>query len=698
MGHLERRSPGRLSELIRRLRTRAGLTQQELAKVSGVSVASLRDLEQGRVRKPRVATLLSLAEALRLSDSEAEQLTQQTGSSVDGLRIELLGPLNVRVDGATVDVGSVTQRTLLGLLALSPNAPISWVTLVEALWGGDAPPKAVELLQSHVSRLRRRLVPATDPSGPPNRLVATTGGYQLRLRGDELDVLVLRRLVRQARQARGSDDLHVACKLYAEAADLWRGEPLAELPGVQSHPVIASLTREWQTLVLEYAEVAAALGRSDEVLLLLEKVALADPLHEPAHAQLMLSLAASGQQAAAFAVFDGVRRRLTDDLGAVPGPELMAAHRRVLRQEVSRPAIGTVSAHRQLPGDIADFTGRTVELAALHDCVKPLTNGDPAPPRICAIQGMAGVGKTRLAIHFAHELLTARRFADAQLYVDLRGHSDEPPADPATVLASFLQLLGVPGHEIPDDLESRAKFYRERLHHSSALVLLDNAATEDQVSPLLPAGPDNLVLVTSRRRLALNDSHVLSLDVLPPGEAVALVARIIGCDRFDADPDGAHRLVDLCGRLPLAVALASRRLRARPTWTFGDMASRLDEVGTALDELAVGSRQILPVFDLSYRGLCAAARRVFRLLGMHPGDDCAPASVAAMAGLDVTTTEALLHQLVDEHLLIRTAGGRFRLHDLYAGTPATSLRSRRTRKRVKLLSIESWTTTCMRRI
>jgi DNA-binding SARP family transcriptional activator/DNA-binding XRE family transcriptional regulator len=654
-----------LGGLLRQLRARAALTQQEVADLADLSVAALRDLEQGRVTAPRSATLRRLATALRLSGADADELLRlgRPGQrpAGGGLRILVLGPLAVTVAGAAVEVGSARARAVLGLLALTPNAPVGRDALIEIGWGGATPANAGDLLQTHISRLRRRLAPPNQPE-PAALLVATAGGYQLTATADDLDLLAFRAAVAAGRRAHAAGDLAGAADAYRRAADLWRAEPLAGEPAFDLHPAVRGLVREWQAAVLEHADTADVLGRHAEVLPALERFTAAEPLHEAAHARLMLALAGTGQQAAALDRFERLRRRLADELGADPGAELAAAHLRVLRQEVTRPAGTSAPANRQLPPDLADFTGRAAELADLHG---QLASDEPATSiTITAIEGMAGVGKTRLAVHLSHELLAAGRYADVQLYVDLRGHADEPPADPATVLASFLHLLGTPGGQIPVGADARAALYRDRLHGLHALVLLDNAASEAQVRPLLPAGPTNLVLVTSRRALALDGSHNLALDVFSPADAERLLVRIVGRRRVEAEPAAAHDLVELCGRLPLAVALAARRLQARPAWSLADLVRRLRETGDRLGELTAGSRQLRAVFDLSYRALDPPAARLFRLLGLHPGDTVSPDSAAALAGLTPADAGRLLDLLVDEHLATLSGGDRYRLHDL----------------------------------
>ncbi|GAA4006030.1 BTAD domain-containing putative transcriptional regulator [Allokutzneria multivorans] len=650
---VDRAARSSLGPRVRLWRTRAGFTQTEAATAAGISVAGLRDLEQGRIARPRPATLRRLADAFGLSPAETVELLRDNAPASSGIGVGILGPLVLRVGEEAVDLGSAPQRTLLGVLALSPGTPVSRDALVEAVWGHRPPPNVVEILQTHISRLRRRLT----QDGP--QLAATPGGYQLNAGPDQLDLLAFRALAAEARAARERGDVPGAAEACQRALALWRDAPLADLPALHSHPGVAEVVLARQALVLEFAELAAELGEDERALPPLRGLATAEPLDEAVQARFMLTLAASGRQAAALTTFDEVRRRFAEELGVDPGPKLAEAHQRVLHNRASTPSSASASAHRQLPPDIGDFTGRAAELRWLAE-LGPTGNALP----LVAIEGMAGVGKTRLAVHFAHRLVAAGRYADVQLYVDLRAHSDQPPADPAVVLASFLNLLGVPGAQVPRDLDSRAALYRDRLHGKRVLVILDNAADERQVQPLLPASPDNLVLVTSRRHLALDGAATLALDLFASQDVMALLATIAGAGRVEADRAGAERVAELCGRLPIAVALAARRLQNRPLWTLSDLAERLRASSGRLGELSSGSRGLRAVFDLSYRALAPEPQRFFRLLGVHPGEDATAESAAALTGTDPATARQRLEELVDEHLLTMVTARRYRLHDL----------------------------------
>ncbi|MDT0303586.1 BTAD domain-containing putative transcriptional regulator [Streptomonospora wellingtoniae] len=655
--------PDGVGRRVREARRRAGLTQREAAQLADLSLAGLRDVEQGRVTRPRESTLRRVADAVGLPHADVRELVRTDLSSGPRVRVDILGPLRVTVDGHAVGPRSQAQRVLLGLLALSPNATVGRETLVESVWEAQPPPTATESLQSRVSRLRRRLhprrpVPQADTFPT---LVSVDGGYRMVVPEDQLDHLVFRRLVAQARHARSTGDRLGAHGLYQRALELWRGAPLAGLDRLNSHPGVVTLTRQWHAVVVEYASNAAALGRNQDAVPLLLKVTDAEPLDEAAHAALMMALAGSGQQAAALSVFDTLRRRLADELGTGPGTELDQAHQRVLRQDVGARS-EPVGARHQLPPDIAEFTGRSAELGALHDVLAGPPGSGPA---IYRISGMGGVGKTRLAVHAAHRLLAAGHYADVQLYTDLGGRSSRPPADPATVLGSFLRMTGVPDDRLPRSLDGRAALYRDRLRGKNALVLLDNADSEEQVAPLLPDGPTNSALITSRRALAISGAHALTLGLFTPTDAQALLSAVAGGARAAAEPARAEAIAALCGRHPLAVALAARRLRNRPAWTMADVADRLATTADRIGELDMGGR-LTTTFDLSYNALGADERRMFRLLALHPGPDVSEHTAAALAAVAPACAGSLLERLAREHFIVVGDRGRYLLPGLLA--------------------------------
>src|SRR6266508_1964039 len=325
-------------------------------------------------------------------------------------------------------------------------------------------------------------------------------------------------------------------------------------------------------------------------------------------------------------------------------------------------AAAQVRAQDTLPEDLAEFTGRSSEIDRLRQ-LPTHGAGSGAAVVIAAIEGMAGVGKTRLAVHAGH-LLAGEQPFDQTLFVNLRGfHPDpaQPPADPAAVLDSFLRLLGVPGHQIPHDLSARTGLYRQRLAGMRALVVLDNAADEQQVEPLLPGSPGGLTLITSRRSLAgLRMATHLPVDVFTPDEAHDFLTRAVPGIPAGDDPTAAARVAQRCGYLPLALGPVAAHMRAKPRWTLTDHADRLDERhhDRRLDdgvELAL---------SLSYQHLPPDRRRLFRLLALHPGNDIDLYAAAALAQLDLDTAHEHLRQLTADHLLQQATAGRFAFHDL----------------------------------
>jgi tetratricopeptide (TPR) repeat protein len=332
----------------------------------------------------------------------------------------------------------------------------------------------------------------------------------------------------------------------------------------------------------------------------------------------------------------------------------------------TRPGPGLAGAGgppRQLPRKASGFTGRTAELAQLLELV-------PDPWRatavvISAIDGMAGIGKTELAVYAAHRLVD--RFPDGQLFIDLHGYTPGlAPVAPAEALDRLLRDLGIPGTQIPAGVDARAGLYRTRLADQQVLIVLDNAATEAQVAPLLPGTPGCLVLVTSRRRFSgLDHTRTVSLDTLPIPDAVTLLANIVGEGRLaDQPPELQVELVELCGRLPLAIRIAARRLQSHPTWRVSDLVARLRDRQHRLGELAAGQRSVTAALDLSYQDLNPDQQQAYGLLGSHPGPDFDGYATAALLDTTLPRAGRVLDQLLEVHLLQEPAPGRYRFHDL----------------------------------
>ncbi|TWP53334.1 tetratricopeptide repeat protein [Lentzea tibetensis] len=373
------------------------------------------------------------------------------------------------------------------------------------------------------------------------------------------------------------------------------------------------------------------------------------------------------------------RRRLNTDLVVAvvaalrPDAGYVAQWRQALCAVVGEiQAAAQVRVQDRLPPDLVGFTGRATELDLLRRALHR-GSADGGPVVISAIAGMAGVGKTQLAVHIAH-LLAQDELFDRVLFVNLRGfHPDpaQPPADPAAVLDGFLRLLGLPGQQIPHDLPGRSAVYRNRLAGTRTLIVLDNAADADQVRPLLPDTPGCPVLVTSRRSLTtLHPAAHLAVDVFTPDEARRFLTDAIPDVPAGADPAAAARIADRCGHLPLALGLVAGHIRDTPGWTLTDHADRLDERHRSR-RLDTGLQLAL---DLSYRHLPPGQRRLLRLAALHPGHDLDAYAAAALTDTDLSTARSHLHHLCRDHLLQQASSGRYTLHDLvraHAGNQAT---------------------------
>jgi DNA-binding SARP family transcriptional activator/tetratricopeptide (TPR) repeat protein len=595
-----------------------------------------------------------------------------------GLWVGVLGPLEARLDGSPVPVPAGRQSVVLAVLALSAGRSVSVDALALRVWGEALPARVRPSLSTYVTRLRQLLGMSV--------IETTPSGY--RLMTDNVDVVRFRQLVAEAAEPTEPDK---ARDLLDEALLLWRGEPLE---GLRSEALdrdeVPNLTEERLAAIERRTGLYLGTGRAADVTVELRAWTARYPLRETLWHRLISALEACGRQADALAAYQELRRRLRDELGTDPSAELRAAYQRLLaggqpggvgdQPASDRRAEPPAGPRRRsdLPGDVADFAGRGDEVQRLLAALDGTATAEAGPQAvvISAIDGMAGIGKTTLAVHVAHRL--AGRYPDGQLFVDLHGHTaGTPPTDPAAALDVLLRAVGVPGDRIPDAVEERSGLWRAELADRRMLVVLDNAASAAQVRPLLPGAAGSLVLVTSRRRLTdLDTAHTLSLDLLPAADALALFTRIVGTDRVGAEAEAAREVVRLCGYLPLAIRIAGARLRTRPAWTVGHLADRLGDARRRLAELAVGDRSVAAAFALSYQHLPPARQRLFRLLGLHPGPSFDARLAAALADLGLDEADGLLEDLLDAHLVQQPAPGRYRLHDLLrdhaAGTAASA--------------------------
>ncbi|HYN96373.1 MAG TPA: BTAD domain-containing putative transcriptional regulator [Pilimelia sp.] len=577
------------------------------------------------------------------------------------MRYGILGPLQVASVTGDGAVGAGRDRVVLATLLLHAGRAVSLDRLVESLWDQDPPATARGQVHSAVSRLRRLLASV----GAADALVTTAAGYLIQLAGDDdLDAAVFDRLVTQARAAADAGALHDARRLFREALALWRGPVLADVQSRAVRRDATALTERRSTALEDCLEVELRLGLERDLIGELTGLVQQHPLRERLRAQLMLALYRAGRQAEALVAYRQARDVFTEELGIEPGPELQELHRRILGADAALaperpPGDDRPPPVHCLPRPVTDFTGRAESVDGLLAAASVAGQA----PVIQLIDGMAGSGKTALAVHVAH--LLAREHPDAQLFIDLYGHGERQPLEPAAALVTLLRQLGVPSERIPPELEQRQALWRTELARRRAVVVLDNAASTAQVAPLLPAAAGTIALVTSRRRLlGLDGVRPRSLPVLAAAEALELLGRVVGAGRVAAEPEAAAEVARRCGYLPLALRLAGARLVHRPGWTVAHLAERLSDDRPLLPELAAEDRTVAGAFGLSYEPLAPPHRRMFRLLGLFPGGWVEEAGAAALADVSVATARDLLADLVDRHLVEEPTAGRFRLHDL----------------------------------
>ncbi|MGW5556518.1 AfsR/SARP family transcriptional regulator [Micromonospora sp. NPDC003944] len=592
------------------------------------------------------------------------------------MRWSVLGPVQVTAGGRVLPIDRPQQRAVLALLLLNADRLVPLRQLVSALWADDPPASARTQVQVCVSRIRAALREA----GAGELLTTQGGGYRLTVRGGELDLAEFTMAVEHARAEEAAGQQAEAARLLREGLALWRGPALAGAAGAFVDAAAAGLDEQRLLAYERLAAVELGLGRFAATVNALRPLVAEHPLREQLVAGYLLALAGCGQQAAALRLYAETRRHLVDELGVEPGPELSGAHLRVLRGQTPAepaPAEPANPPPAQLPGDPAWFTGRTVALRQLDALLPTGPAGtdqhDGGPGRavvISAIAGTAGVGKTTLAVHWAHRV--AHRYPDGQLYVNLRGFDlDGRAVSPGVALRGFLEALHVPPQRVPADLPGQAALFRTLLADRRVLVLVDNARDEEQVRPLLPGSSASLVVVTSRNRLTglvVNaGAHPVTLDVLPPAEARELLTGRLGRRRAARETAAFDEIVRRCAGLPLALAVVAARAVGQPDIPLAALAAELrDTDPDRLSALATGdpTTDVRGVFSWSYRALEPDSARLFRLLGLHPGPDAGRVAVASLAGLPPARVGPLLADLTRASLLTERAPGRYAMHDL----------------------------------
>ncbi|MGH3680051.1 MAG: BTAD domain-containing putative transcriptional regulator [Natronosporangium sp.] len=586
------------------------------------------------------------------------------------MRFEILGPLRVHADAEEIRVASSRERRVLAALLLQANRAVSTDRLVEAIWAAQPPAGARNQLQGCISRLRKQLA-ATGLA-----ISTEPGGYRATVSPEDLDLLEFRRLASKARDATAIQHHSDAVAAYRAALGLWRGPALSGIDPDRVDSAARALDEEHVQAQEECIEAELAAGAAGRLVPQLTELVSEHPHREGLHRSMMLALYRAGRQADALTAYRHARTLLHDELGIEPGDDLKRLHQAILNRDPGldhaptarlavRGAAGQLVLPQELPADIASFTGRSTALKTLDTL---LTDGVAAPRAPIIIIGTAGVGKTALAVHWAHQVVD--QFPDGQLYLNLRGHSPEEPVRPTEALPALLRSLGTPPEQIPTGEAEAAARYRSQVAGRQVLVILDNVASIEQVRPLLPGSSRCLVLVTSRNRLtglvARDGARAVELDVFPPDEAQSLLTRFLGAERVSAEPQAATALAAACAYLPLALRIAAASLLDSPHRTIASHVARLTGVDALTTLRADGDRSsaVRGALELSYRAIPPPAQRLFRRLGLAPGADFTASAAAALAGATVETTATMLHQLASAHLIGEHVPGRYTFHDL----------------------------------
>lgn len=609
-----------------------------------------------------------------------------TASGRPALRFEVLGPLRVWRGDVALPLGPVQRRVVLAVLLLQRNRQIGRQQVIEAVWGKAQPSHAVNLVQRHVSGLRMMLEPDRSARSSSDLLSWTGSGYLFRAPSGSLDLEVFENRLAAARSARAAGELTKAARELHAALQLWRGPVCDGLACPLLDTQRERLTERHIGALEERIDLDLNLGNHQEVVAELRHLIAEHPLRERLRGLLMSALYRSGRQADALAAYQDARNHLREELGVEPAVALQRLQRQILAAdpglepakplrrdslqiEVGRPTLGSSSVPAQLPHGLAGFVGRQAEIEQLT-ALLPNNQGTPATTVvITAIAGMAGVGKTALAVHWGH--LCREHFPDGQLYVNLRGFDPAGAAMRASeAITHLLAALGVPPEELPDGLEDQAALYRSRTAHRRVLIVLDNARDAEQVRPLLPGTAGSMVVVTSRNDLtslaAVDGAFTLTVDLLSPAEARGLLSRRLGERRVEQEPEAIDQIIALCDRLPLALSIVAARAMRTPRYPLAALAAQLRQAPGALNALDGGDHaaNVRAVFSWSYQQLSEPAARLFRVLGLHAGPDVSATTVASMAGMEATERESALLELLRTNLVSEPVPGRFVLHDL----------------------------------
>ena len=574
----------------------------------------------------------------------------------------ILGPLAVMIDGELVAIRGVKKQRMLARLLLSPNTIVSTDAVIEAIWEDRSPDTAVRQVRNTASQLRQLIGSALETAG---------NGYRLRLPADQLDAL---RVDALTAQAEATADRAEQVRLLREAIGWWRGPALE---GIDSR-FIGAGAMHWDTKYLtcleRCLEAELELGRHAEVAPELATLAGRFPLREGFRYQLMLALYRNGQPDAALAAYQDARCTLDAELGIEPSARLSELQQQILRRDRALDLAQQIPTPTQLPPPAGYFTGRRVELAGLHDCL-----GQADESQIALIAGQGGIGKTALAVHFAHQV--KQRFPDGQIFLDLRGHDPVRALTASDALLYTLRSLSAPGSALPSDLDGQVNLYRNLTAGKRLLIVADNARSVEQILPLVPSDTSSFIILTSRHRLSpltlKHAVHRTTLGALDREESLDLLRRVIG-PRLDTELEAANELVAHCGGLPLAVRLIAAPLASRATLPQATIADQLRGQDTRIDMVSQdsGSYGLRTVFDASYQALSEPAARAFCLLGLHPGPSFSTHLAAWLCQIGQAQVAELLDEIAEAHLLAEVWEGQYAFHDLvriYAADRAKSL-------------------------
>lgn len=592
------------------------------------------------------------------------------------MEFRLLGALEVTESGNSIELGGTRRQVTLATLLLNADRPVALSRIMEAIYDDEPPATSRAQVQICISGLRRLF----EAHGDPNMIVTKPQGYALRAAPDKIDVRVFESLLVKARKRRNVRDLDEAIQHYREALNLWRGPALDGIESRLLQAVAGQLTEQRITANEDCIELELELGRHHELVGELTGLVSVHPLRERFIAQLMTALYRSGRQAESLQVYRDARRMMVDELGIEPNERLQQLESAILKADESLdapPPPAQITLEQRLtyspvpgmlPAGIADFIGRQSQIDEIK---KRLTEPPGGAARfavpIVAIAGRAGIGKTTVAVHAAHSV--AAHFPDGQLYADMHGGVSRP-VSPMQVLERFLRALGVSGTALPETLEERAEMYRMLLADRRMLIVLDDAASESQLLPLLPGNPASAVLVTSRSRLGgLAGAIQVDMDLFDSAQSADLLARIAGADRVSAEPEAAAALAELCGHLPLALRIAGARMAARPHWGVEQLVERLRDEARRLDELMHGEMGIRASLSLTYDAISEPARRLFRRLAILDAHIFSAWTSAALLDQPLADVQDLLDDLADAQLIEvlgtgRHVGVQYRFHDL----------------------------------